>query len=679
MFKSPIKYYRRPRITITLFVALLALCSATPQEARASSTSRQKAKRFCRKVLRTDLSLSAGQRRFRRRTCIKRFLTRLAVASKVAVVQRPVTTQETPSPPAGPVPADLSVEFVNSNHVNRFKDTTVGFEVNVSRLVESAVFSFGDGSVYTAKGPAMAFVAKHVYGGSGTYRAQVHVNYKEQHASGSMMVRVEDTVLSVNAGGPYSGMLNTPMSFHGSAEGAVNYYWDFGDGNRASGQSPKHTYSEAGAFKVTVRVEDGEGRTASATTVANVNYYGADPNFKVLLPRGTKQIFVSSVAEIDAATRHVGPGDAIVVKPGTYRFPVGIYSWRAENSGTKERRVFFVAEEPGTAIFSGDRTWYFFAEHLTVSGFTFEGVSAGSVRMRGNHQRFTGNRFAQGLGHLGIYADYAEVDNNVWEEISGGVNLWVAQPSFDCTTCDYNQFHHIHHNTWRNIARNQANGGEAMMLGYGHWKYPDEYDNALYVTAEWNYLVNADGDGETISVKSDRNAITNNCFRNNGTSGLTIRMGSTNLISRNQLWGVRRQAVRISGDDNVIADNFFDGTPNNGSAAIELHNGGSTSLNPYGSYLYIDSTGNYVSGNVLNSFRYLARDLQVVGAYFMGYNHDTTLSNNRVYHNGTALYLLQAGRSAEEFEASLNLFGNEFLDGPEPAGIQPCYTQVFAE
>lgn len=78
-----------------------------------------------------------------------------------------------------------------------------------------------------------------------------------------------------NAGGPYSGSVNVPVSFDGSGssdpdQDSLTYSWDFGDGSAGSGQSPSHTYSTANTFTVMLTVNDGNGGVDSDTALVTV-------------------------------------------------------------------------------------------------------------------------------------------------------------------------------------------------------------------------------------------------------------------------------------------------------------------------------------------------------------------------------------------------------------------------
>lgn len=90
-----------------------------------------------------------------------------------------------------------------------------------------------------------------------------------------------------DANGPYSGTVNVPVSFDGTASSdadgtIVAYSWNFGDGNVGSGVTPTHTYLTDGSFTVSLTVTDDVGDTGTATSTATIGLGNlppvADPN-----------------------------------------------------------------------------------------------------------------------------------------------------------------------------------------------------------------------------------------------------------------------------------------------------------------------------------------------------------------------------------------------------------------
>jgi PKD repeat protein len=78
-----------------------------------------------------------------------------------------------------------------------------------------------------------------------------------------------------NPGGPYPGTAGGAITFNGSGSSdpdgqVVSYQWSFGDGGTATGQTPTHTYANAGSYTVSLAVTDNNGAVGSASTTANV-------------------------------------------------------------------------------------------------------------------------------------------------------------------------------------------------------------------------------------------------------------------------------------------------------------------------------------------------------------------------------------------------------------------------
>lgn len=83
----------------------------------------------------------------------------------------------------------------------------------------------------------------------------------------------DQVYLTVYAGGTYSGYVNSPVTFTGSASGGTSpytYSWNFGDGSTGSGNSTSYSYSTAGTYTVTLSVADASGLSASTSTTASI-------------------------------------------------------------------------------------------------------------------------------------------------------------------------------------------------------------------------------------------------------------------------------------------------------------------------------------------------------------------------------------------------------------------------
>ncbi len=89
---------------------------------------------------------------------------------------------------------------------------------------------------------------------------------------------------TANAGGPYTGMVGTAVTFNGSASTdpqnqALTYSWSFGDGSTctscAAGATPTHTYAQVAGqsstvYTVSLTVQDTSGYSGQAGTTATI-------------------------------------------------------------------------------------------------------------------------------------------------------------------------------------------------------------------------------------------------------------------------------------------------------------------------------------------------------------------------------------------------------------------------
>jgi PKD domain-containing protein/putative Ig domain-containing protein/flagellar hook capping protein FlgD len=83
------------------------------------------------------------------------------------------------------------------------------------------------------------------------------------------------TVPTADAGGPYTGVVNSPVTFNGTDSTDPNgdtltYDWNFGDGNTGSGAITSHAYTTPGTYNITLRVTDPGGLYDDDTTTATI-------------------------------------------------------------------------------------------------------------------------------------------------------------------------------------------------------------------------------------------------------------------------------------------------------------------------------------------------------------------------------------------------------------------------
>jgi len=137
-------------------------------------------------------------------------------------------------------------------------------------LALTYLWNFGDGSTGSGVAPT------HVYNAAGTFTLTLTVS--DGKLSGtpvttSVVIAAAAVAPVGNAGGPYSGVVGTAVTFNGagSTDGnslPLTYLWNFGDGSTGSGVSPSHTYAASGTFTVTLTVSDNKLTGTPVTTSA---------------------------------------------------------------------------------------------------------------------------------------------------------------------------------------------------------------------------------------------------------------------------------------------------------------------------------------------------------------------------------------------------------------------------
>jgi hypothetical protein len=135
-------------------------------------------------------------------------------------------------------------------------------------------------------------------------------------------------------GGPYSGYINVPITFDGSAsydsDGGeiVSYDWDFGDGNTGTGMTPQHTYTTDGIYTVSLTVTDDEGASNTNSTTASVSA-SAVLDLDIDTLKVTKSQRVGKAISIELSVENPGTvlGQALATVVGE-QDGVVIYNWR---------------------------------------------------------------------------------------------------------------------------------------------------------------------------------------------------------------------------------------------------------------------------------------------------------------------------------------------------------------
>ena len=173
---------------------------------------------------------------------------------------------------------------LENNTLTIWEDDFVGFDASSSLIPENRTFSlnytwtFHDGSVSYSPDPAYRYTKK------GEYEVVLMVRTYDSYMD---IVRVK---IIVNNGIPmaypgYTKIVGLTVYFNGSESedtpsdmAGLLYFWDFGDGETATGCDAVHTYSRKDVYYATLTVTDDNGASSAVTIKVDL---GGDAGFSL--------------------------------------------------------------------------------------------------------------------------------------------------------------------------------------------------------------------------------------------------------------------------------------------------------------------------------------------------------------------------------------------------------------
>jgi poly(beta-D-mannuronate) lyase len=279
-----------------------------------------------------------------------------------------------------------------------------------------------------------------------------------------------------------------------------------------------------------------------------------------------KDFLVKDKGAFDAALRRLAPGDAIVLKNGTWQdFEVGFFA-----EGRAGKPVTLRAETPGKVILSGRSNLRLAGNHLLVSGLVFKNGHTPTTdvisfrrddKQVANHSRVT-EVVIDGFNNpdrdasdywVSLYGKHNRFDHNY---LAGKRNLGVTMAVRLEGEASQQNHHRIDHNYFGPRPILGSNGGETLRVGTSPYSLTDSH-----TVIEENYFDRCDGEVEIISIKSGRNIVRNNMFfESRGT--LTLRHGNGNLVEGNVFFGNgvdNTGGIRVINRDQVVRNNYLEG------------------------------------------------------------------------------------------------------------------------
>lgn len=320
---------------------------------------------------------------------------------------------------------------------------------------------------------------------------------------------------------------------------------------------PATSYSSAGNQSV-----DG------APTVTDV-VYDVAPESEVASRLVSREVKVSTSAQLERAIAQATPGTTIVLADGTYRGSKALQI--SGKHGTSTSPITIKAANRGRAIIAGADVLHIVrSSHIVVEGLkiTNTGTATRSVAVQldgSNHIRLTRNSFAvPATGNKMIWLEIKgenssdnQIDRNDFNGKSDPAPVIAFSGYTNGSIKQISQRDVIEYNHFRNVTFSEENGNETIRLGISKISLSKGQNKVQY-----NLFENCDGDLEVVSVKSGDNEVRYNTFINNR-GGLTSRHGHNNKFYGNFFFGdgVKEKVlgIRVYGNDHKIYNNYMEG------------------------------------------------------------------------------------------------------------------------
>jgi PKD repeat protein len=251
-------------------------------------------------------------------------------------------------PTVGPSP--LTVVFTNTS----FGD------------VNEYLWAFGDGVTSSTESPTHTYTLPGVY--TVTLTASNGATNTNTLTRTSYITAYEPAVAGFVAT-PLSGERPLTVTFTNTSTGSFSEsYWQFGDGNVSSTQSPTHTYAAAGVYTVSLRVSGiGGTDTVTRTSYITVDHMTVFADFVGAPTSGPRSLTVAftntSTGDYDTSAWTFGDGGSssstnpsyTYTAAGTYTVTLTVSGLGGSDTHT-ETSYITVAYMPVSAAFSGSPT-----------------------------------------------------------------------------------------------------------------------------------------------------------------------------------------------------------------------------------------------------------------------------------------------------------------------------------
>jgi PKD repeat protein len=338
-------------------------------------------------------------------------------------------------------------------------------------------WNFGDGSpVSTTRNPA------HTYTKAGTYTVSLTAtNVVGSSTAKTMQVVVQPALPVANfTYTPSAGPAPLAVKFTNTSTGSSKWSWDFGDGTPVSTeQSPSHTFTKQGIYKVTLTAFNADNETATKTVDVQVSVSVPKADFTWSPTTGTAPLAVKFTDTStgppaswawtfgDGGTSTQQSPSYTYAKPGTYT--VSLKVTNASGTSTKTASVVVasvapvvVLDKPAAAVTLSsyvDVAWHATTDPAAVKGYDVEVSSIAAGRRSTWSTSVMANQTGAAL-RMPAQAGYTYCMRVRGTNTSAVVGAWSA-PS--CTTMPLDDRSLARKGDWRRASASKYYMGTASI------------------------------------------------------------------------------------------------------------------------------------------------------------------------------------------------------------------------